>query len=486
MKINNIPYICEYISDREYPEINNISSDPSELTSSCAFVLTKKSDGSKREFTLKVNPAVIICEKNEVDRFEHPYIIPVDDARQALSFGCASLFSPELRKINFFAITGTNGKTTTAYTLYSIFKAAGKKAMYIGTGLIEILGKRVSDDSYSMTTPDPEMLYRIIGEGQKRGVEYAVIEASSHAITLKKLSAINFTVTAFTNLSPEHLDFHKTMNEYLDAKLKILKNTDKAIINIDDRYFRCAANRGLDAKLITVGAIFDADIKIHTVKSCGLDGFSFIYATDKYSLRVNCSLPGIYNIYNTALAIACATSAGIKPCIAKKAVSEIKGIKGRFEIINDVVKVIIDYAHTPYAMQSFLSEVRKSLSGKSKLICVFGCGGERDKSKRPEAARIAEEYSDLIIVTDDNSRNEDPKKITEDIIRGFSDTANYKIIHRRSDAIKEAILGASIGDFVAIIGKGAEEYNIDADGYHCFNERTIISAAIEEKRRCCK
>ena len=483
MKIENIPYICDYTNGRELPEINHVTSNVRDIGEGSLFVLTKKSDGRKRELPHFVNtPRAIVCEYDDAEGIDHPFVIAVENARCALSFACAAVYAPNLNRMKFLSITGTNGKTTTAYALYHILSYAGKKAAFIGNGLIEALGVKLSDTDYSMTTPDPELLYKHLGEFEKMQIEYVVIEASSHAIALSKLDPTHFLVGAFTNLSHEHMDFHRTVQHYLDTKLRLFRLCDAAIINADDRICRDALDR-IRCKAVTVGALFDGDVKLHTIEDKGLSGISYIYKAKNCSFRVKTETAGIYNVYNTAIAATCASEIGIAPCVIKKALSTFKGMKGRYEIINGEIKVIIDYAHTPFAIKSFLSSVRKGVVGKGRLICVFGCGGERDSSKRPLIARAVEEYADTVIVTEDNSRNEDPEAIIKDIFEGFSKKEKVKQIPERACAIEFAILSAGENDTVALIGKGSENYNIDRHGFQPFNEREIIAKAFELRRK---
>lgn len=480
MNIIDIPYINQFTENKNYPQIDFVTSDCSKIRGNTLYIFTKRSTSESRSIPgFSTTPAVIVCEEDDREKFDLPFVVTVKNARRALSFASAKILCPELEKLKIIGVTGTNGKTTTAYTLYSILCDAGKRTLFIGTGLIELMGAKLSDKNYSMTTPDPEYLFEVLNEAIGLKADYVVMEVSSHSIALEKIAPIRFNVGIFTNLSDEHMDFHKTIDNYLETKLRLFDNCDVAVLNNDDFYIRSRTSK-IKTRTKTVGALFDGNARIHTLKDLGANGSNYIYSEKNFSFRTRINLPGIYNIYNTALAIAASLELGIQPCHAKMALKKLKGIYGRFEIINSEVKVIIDYAHTPHALSNFLSAARKCTIAK-RLIAVFGCGGERDRTKRPLMAAVAEKYADIIIVTDDNSRNEDKNQIINDIIAGFKSEKKVKVIHGREKAIEWAIKTANNGDAVAIIGKGPEAYNLDSDGYHDFDERAIIKRVLKER-----
>jgi UDP-N-acetylmuramoyl-L-alanyl-D-glutamate--2,6-diaminopimelate ligase len=333
-----------------------------------------------------------------------------------------------------------------------------------------------------MTTPDPPLLYNSIKQMVEYGCEYIVMEVSSHALALSKLEPLKFDVAIFTNISPEHLDFHGDMNSYFAAKYSLLKKSKCVIINIDDEYGRKAQNE-YEGKKITVGVLWRADVWASNVDDHGFDGISYTYHGDGFSFKMRMPIPGKYNVYNSMLAAAACIELGCKPCEVKEKLATFSGVEGRYEIINDKIMVIIDYAHTYFAFESFLASLSANKNGR-RLTVVFGCGGNRDKAKRPLMAKVAEKYADRIILTADNSRKESTKDIISDIIRGF-EKGSYEIKEDRTDAIRTAILESKDGEIVALIGKGPEKYNIDSLGYHYFSEKDIIFSALDERAKRC-
>lgn len=476
--LKNLEYNCS--ADISKIDISAIEERPEKAADDCLLVLIKKTDGKAIEYKgSNTAPLCIVCESDTVIENPPCPVITVENARSALSFIYREFYGLDLSKVRIIGVTGTNGKTTTATLIKRILEYSGCKTGFIGTGKVEIGNERISPEDYSMTTPDPKYLYKYIKHMIDCGCEYIVMEVSSHAIALGKVDAINFYCAVFTNLSSEHMDFHTDMEEYLSTKAKLFEMCDIGIFNIDDRYVK-KAYTDCSCKKISVGIIECADTFITDLEDKGFSGSEYIYRNERCSFKVKLNLPGAFNIYNSLLAICCAISIGIKPCLAKRAISEIKSIEGRAEIIKSSITVIIDYAHTPYAFSEFLRFVKKAADGRS-VTAVFGCGGERDKTKRSVIAGIAEKYADKIIVTCDNSRNEPVESIISDIIAGFSSTEKVRIIEDRLCAINSAILEANDSDIVAIIGKGAEKYNIDKDGYHPFDEKEIVKEALENR-----
>lgn len=478
MKISDIIYREEYILSEvnENEEFGRICLNSNELCDGDILIITNEINAPIWQ-KIKATPKAVICSPNLI--LPHNILsIRVNNPRLSLAnaFYRQEQFSDKMPKI--IGVTGTNGKTTTATLISDILSKQGYKVGFIGTGKIEVLGIRISEDNYSMTTPDPSLLYPTIKKMQDFGCEYIVMEVSSHALALDKVAPLKFDYSVFTNLSEEHLDFHGNCENYYEAKKKLFKNSRCKVINIDDNF-------GLDlftetgGKKISVGAVRKADIYATNVVNMGFDGLYYTYHGNDFSFRLTLNFPGIYNVYNSMLAAAVCIDIGCKPCEVKKAIKEIRGIEGRYEIIKDKVSVIIDYAHTAEAFEYILREL-SYVVGPGKLTVVFGCGGNRDKKKRPLMAKSAEKYAHRIIITSDNSRDEKTQDIISEIIKGFS-KGNYEIKENRKDAIKSAILDAKDGDIVAVIGKGPEKYNIDNNGYHPFDEKEIIQAALKAR-----
>ena len=487
MYIKDILYGIKYECDAEVGEIDidNVTSDKNKIGARTLFVLVKGINFDTDtiiDYIIARRPRAIICDTDRTLCCEIP-VIRVPDARRTLSFACSNFFEIDYRSVRFIAVTGTNGKTTTATMIYEIVKHAGYKAGFIGTGKIEMMGRSMTDKMYSMTTPDPELLYKSISDMQGAGCEVIVMEVSSHALALKKVAPIQFSHSVFTNLSPEHLDFHGDMEEYYQAKLSLFRQSDVGIFNADDEYSIRAMKECPDTCLPTsVGILWDADAMARDLILYDLSGSSYIYREAGLIFKVKLIPPGYYNIYNSLLALRCAISFGIRPCVAKEAINSMEGIDGRLEVIHDDVTVIIDYAHTEKAFENVLKTVNSAKRTRQKIITVFGCGGDRDKSKRPKMAALAEKMSDMVIVTQDNPRSENESEIISDILEGFTTPEKRRVITSRKNAITSAVVNADDGDIVLVLGKGHERYNIDANGYHDYDERQTIKDALAKRR----
>lgn len=485
MLLSELLHNLEYKSRAPLEDINvkKVTSRIDEISKDTLFVWVRgvNYDTSKLyNEIIKRAPAVIVCED---DIEAECTVIKVENARKALSHLLSTLYKIDYQKTKFIGVTGTNGKTTTATIIYEILKQTGHKVGFIGTGVIKYLDEAFTDKTYSMTTPDPEVLYKSIRRMQRAGCEVIVMEVSSHAIALNKISPIPFKYSIFTNLSDEHLDFHKNMEDYFYTKLKLFKQTENGIFNADDEYSARAMREAFDlCNTTSVGIIWEAETAARDVILNGFDGSSYIYRDGLRIFKVNLSLVGYHNIYNSLLALRCVIDFGVPAYRAKEILKEIKSVCGRFEITKDDVCVIIDYAHTPEAFENVLRTVNLLKKPWQNITTVFGCGGDRDRGKRPKMAEIAEKNSSYVIVTEDNSRCESASRIFSDIMSGFSDTTKRKLISSRTEAITHAILEALPDDIILILGKGHERYFIDSTGYHDYDERAVISAAIRKRK----
>ena len=415
-----------------------------------------------------------------------PFISPVGtktytakNIRRALSLACARLYAGDMSKIKFVGITGTNGKSTTAIILEKILVNNGYKVGLIGTGKIKVGEKMLTPKYYSMTTPSPDLLYSSIGIMKEMGVEIIVMEVSSHALDQERVCGINFDIGIFTNLSEEHLDYHKSMEEYFFAKEKLFSNSKLIIANGDDRYGKEILRNHKNAD--NCGKDPDSNISITLQNDFGFLGSQFIYNSDFEDINIHITLPGAYNIYNAALAMRAAELLGITKENIKKNIEQIDKVDGRFNVINDKVTVIIDYAHTISAFDNLLKSLNCYKNDGQKLILVFGCGGDRDKSKRGAMGIISEKYADKIIITSDNPRSEDPVRIIDDITKPMGKKAE-KILNRK-EAIRHAILTSRDGDIIAIVGKGPEKYTIVNGAYSEFDEEKIVRATLMERNK---
>jgi UDP-N-acetylmuramoyl-L-alanyl-D-glutamate--2,6-diaminopimelate ligase len=381
--------------------------------------------------------------------------------------------------MKFIGITGSNGKTTTATLIYEILRKCGYKAGFIGTGKIISDGVVLTDSTYSMTTPDPTLLFPSIARMQADGCEYIVMEVSSHSIALGKIDPIYFEYAIFTNLDSDHLDFHKTKEDYFNTKLRLFEKTKMGLFNIDDDYVRQAYDRSNCDKR-SLGIINRADVFATEVELKSLDKSSFFYREKDLIFKARINVGGAFNVYNALSALKCVIDLGIKPCIVKEALAAVEHVDGRMEIIEGYVRAVIDYAHTPMAFYNLLKTLKIKINPKQSMILVFGCGGDRDKTKRSEFGKYAEMFADKIIITEDNSRTEPFPAIADDIVRGIK-SKTYTIIEDREKAIKYAFKSAKQGDVIAVIGKGHERYKIIGNDYIAFDERKIIRECMKEK-----
>ena len=396
--------------------------------------------------------------------------------RRSTAYIFSNLHQINYSDTKFIGITGTNGKTTTATYIYHIFNESGEKVGFFGTGNINLNGTRLSDEYYSMTTPDPWILYPRIKDMQNSGCKIIVMEVSSHSLFFEKTSPIEFEYAVFTNLSEEHLDFHSSMEEYFNVKKKLFQSCKNAILNIDDEYAR-VINREISCRKINIGILWKGDVFATHISDLGLLGSEYMYRSKDLIFKMKLHTPGVYNIYNSMLATAVCCDLGVKPCIAKQSLNNLDKIDGRFEIYRSDITVVSDYAHTTAAFETLLKTIFGYKENR-KITVVFGCGGERDRKKRPLMAKTAEKYADNIVVTEDNSRSEPISTIINDITSGFTKN-NYRIILNREYAIKECIQNAECGEIIVITGKSSEKYIIKGHEFLPFDEKAIISNSLK-------
>lgn len=409
--------------------------------------------------------AIVVEKLQEVNI---PQVL-VKDSRKALSEMCAKFYGNPQKKLKFIGITGTNGKTTSTFIIREILKEAGYKVGVVGTQ-----GAFINGRSYkcSLTTPDPTELYALFKKMVDRNVDYVVMEASAHAIFLEKLEGIEFEVGVLTNITQDHLDFFNTMKHYEDTKISFLnsKHIKTAVVNIDDERVRRNLKK-IDVPTITYGLNNPADVFALDIEK-SLTCSKFVVNAFDNVFNVECPLVGEFNVYNLLDSISTCFSLGINERVIIKALKKVKAPLGRFSVMNITpnITAIIDFAHTPDGMENVLKTIKGVYF--EKLVCVFGCGGNRDTGKRSIMGNIAEKYSNFIVLTSDNPRFEDPAKILDDIERGMKKTNHVKIVDRR-EAIKYALGLVADGGVVAILGKGGELYQ-DINGvktpYNDFEE----------------
>ncbi len=408
--------------------------------------------------------------------------IEVDDSRKALAFFSAAFYEEPSRKLSLIGITGTNGKTTTSYVTKSILETWGKKVGLLGT-INYIIDKKVLAASH--TTPESLDLQRYLREMVDNGVEYAVLEVSSHALALQRVEGCSFKVAGFTNFSQDHLDFHGTMEEYFSAKSRLfsyLGKDDYAVLNWGDPMVRSLTEK-LNCNLITCGIEKGAILRAGNITENRIQGgLSFEIQTPESKFTVNSGFIGRNNVYNILMSVGIAYALGVNRDAIIKGVREAKPVEGRFERINEGQEFlcIVDYAHTEDALKNLIQEARLMTEGK--VITVFGCGGDRDRTKRPRMGTVASKLSDFVIITSDNPRTEEPMEIIKEITKGIRKN-NYMIQPDRARAIKEAVSMAKRGDTLLIAGKGHENYQEIKGIRYSFSDKEVFKKAIRKIRK---
>ena len=407
--------------------------------------------------------------------------VVVKNSRKALASLSADFFGHPSRELDIVGITGTNGKTTIAYILESILQSAGRKTGVIGT-INYRFGRKVKPAM--QTTPESLDLQKMFRDMADVKIDNCILEVSSHSLTLDRVYKTDFSVGVFTNLTQDHLDFHHTEEDYFKAKEKLFLeyNLKKAVINVDDPYGKMISKK-TSAETITIGIIEKSDIQASNIET-SINGIQFTAQTPEGEVRIVSGLLGGHNVYNILCAIGTAIALGISLEEIKRGIGGLQNVPGRLEKIDEGqdFTVAVDYAHTDDALKNVLKAARE-LTDK-RLILVFGCGGNRDRGKRPKMGKIAGEYSDYTIITSDNPRNEEPASIASEIEQGIkkvADNGKYSIILDRKKAIRQAINMARKEDFVVIAGKGHENYQLFKDRRIHFDDCITARELINEK-----
>ena len=422
--------------------------------------------------------AVVLSALDPVQGLAMPWVQVVDE-RSAMAVIAGNFYNHPTKDLHLVGVTGTNGKTTTTYIVESILNVSGKPTAVLGT--IEYRGPGF-DFAAERTTPEAPDLQKLFRQIVDAGWKYAVMEVSSHAIEMKRVSGLQFEVAVFTNLSRDHLDFHHDMETYFRAKRKLFEGLDRKkpramVLNIDDpRYgdLRSIA----PASVISYGMQVASDI--YPVRhQFGWDATDAMYKTPIGEIEVHTPLIGKPNLFNIGAAIGVGIALGIPTDAISRGIGELRHVPGRFESVNagQSFRVIVDYAHTDDALEKVLKSAREITSGR--LIVVFGCGGERDRTKRPLMGEVAARESDYAVVTSDNPRGEDPLAIIKEIEAGMKG-ASYRVQPDRREAIRTAFAEAREGDTVLIAGKGHETYQTIGTTVHPFDDRTVAKELLNE------
>lgn len=474
-----LQYLIENLTDKVITgdtniDINKIEYNSQKIEKNDVFVAIKgyKEDGNDYIKEAVEKGAVCIVTEDELNVNELPNItiVRVQNSRIALSLIASKYYDFPARKLKLIGITGTKGKTTTAYMIRDILNASGKKTGMIGT-IYNTYGNVCIEAS--RTSPESLDLQKLLKDMVDAQMEYVVMEVSSHSLVLDRVYGLHFAIGIFTNLSQEHLDFHGTMDNYLLAKSKLFEMCDFALVNGDDihtprlkKMIKCkTATFGLD-NAVNITA---SDVRINN------NNVEFKMYVNKMLETIVINIPGRFTVYNALAAIGTCSLLGAQMDAILLALSNIK-VPGRSEII-DVQKtftVMVDYAHNPSSLEAILSSIKKYVKGR--IICVFGCGGNRDKEKRPMMGEISGRLADFTVITTDNPRNEDPSIIMKEIEDGVKKTKGlYKIIENRKDAIAFAMRIAWKNDLVLIAGKGHETYQELKNGKRIdFDERKVV------------
>lgn len=478
LKKSNLDYASTNKINYENIEVIDITRDTRQVKKGSLFiaVIGAKVDGHDLiNEAIQKGANVIIHSKDINDIKENVAYIKVKNTRECMSIVAKTFFNIKDNDLIFLGVTGTNGKTTSTYMMKHILENAKNKVGLIGT-IANYIGDKIIPTN--MTTPEAIELFRIIKDMKEFGCKYCLMEVSSHASAMGRVEGLKFTRGMFTNLTQDHMDYHKTFENYYNAKFKFIKESKSVVINCNDKY----GKRMLDTLYETTNdnnIVTSYGVNCGYVRAQNLDlqanGSSFdLYIGKEFKGKVKLHIPGLYNIYN-ALGVIGMLVVG-KFVTVEEAIEgfdTMKAVAGRCErVYHDKMKctVVVDYAHTPDGLENILKTMKEVLKGK--LITVFGCGGDRDKAKRPLMGEIAEKYSDVTIITSDNPRTENPHSIIEDILNGIKDS--HTVIEDRKDAIEYACRIAKENDIVVIAGKGHEDYQIIGNIKHHFSDKEVV------------
>lgn len=424
---------------------------------------------------VKRGAAVVVCERDMPN--DVPWV-RVASSRKALAQLGANWYHHPAESMQVIGVTGTNGKTSVTQLLKHVLETCtGAKVGLVGT-----MENRIGDRVFATdrTTPESIELQALFAQMRDAGCRYVVMEVSSHAIALHRVEGIRFAVGAFTNLTEDHLDFHKTMENYGLTKAQMFAHCDRAVINADSPWGqRMVAGR--DIPVLTTAVDGQGDLKAENIRYGG-DGSRFDAVCQGEKIPVSIGIPGKFTVYNVLTVLAVAAQLGVALGDAARSLESVAGVKGRVEVVPTPGKdftVLIDYAHTPDGLENVLSAVRGFCKGR--LIAVFGCGGDRDRTKRPIMGRIGVRLADLAIITSDNPRTEAPDAIIRDILAGIDKEEEYIAIENRIEAIRYAIKIARRDDIIVLAGKGHETYQEVMGVKHHMDEREIVAQCLEER-----
>lgn len=474
--LKDIP-VLECTADQE-DEITAICYDSRKAEPGCLFVAVSgfAADGNRFiPMALERGAAAVVTAKKPEG--EVPYIL-VESDRLALALLACNFYGNPARQMTMVGITGTNGKTSSTLLLKQVLEQVqGAKVGLVGT-MANMIGQEIIPTE--RTTPESLDLQALFARMRDAGCTHVIMEVSSHALTLERVGGVHYDVAAFTNLTEDHLDFHKTMDAYCDAKAELFRRCSRAVINVDDPYaprmLSAAACPVLTTSAHTRAGLYAEHVQLHS------DSIRFTAVSGEERAEVMLPIPGRFTVYNALTVLGVARSLGVPLREAADALRQVRGVKGRIEVVPTPgmpYSVLIDYAHSPDGLENVLRSVRDFCKGR--LISVFGCGGDRDPMKRPIMGRIGVECADFAIITSDNPRTEQPMAIIQDILAGIKPgMGDYTVIEDRRKAIRYAMDIAKKDDIIVLAGKGHETYQEINGVKHHLDEREEVAAHLKE------
>ena len=475
MKLSEILKELKYEGTAPEGEIALITDDSRKVSPGCVFVCIRGKRFDGHSAAGQAIAAGAVCVVAERDTGAAPRLL-VKNSREAYALLCAAFYGFPARKLTLVGVTGTNGKTTTSTLLKKIFDHAGRKTGLVGTNV------NMADQQEfpaALTTPDPWELHALFAKMREAGCTHCFMEVSSQALDQMRLAGLEFKAAIFTNLTQDHLDYHGTLEAYTQAKRMLFSQCETAVVNMDDEAGPQMLENSGAAPVTYSLSRDDAD---YTAKNVSLraDGVSYELVGRGIIGRVKFGVPGAFSVYNSLAAACAALELGLELPQVLQALERSNGVTGRMEVVQTGTPytVVIDYAHSPDSLENALRALRETTTGR--LITVFGCGGDRDKAKRPVMGRIAAERSDVVVVTSDNPRSEDPDAIIADILEGIPKNRAHVLVQPdRKLAVAQALKKAREGDVVLLAGKGQETYQILATGKIHMDEREIVRELLE-------
>ncbi len=473
MKLSELLDGIELLQKTDDREIRAVVNDSRRVKEGDLFVCIAGTSSDGHNYAaaaLEKGAAAVVCERD----LGLPNQVLTEDTHRAYGKIAANFYGNPAKKLKLIGVTGTKGKTTVTSLIKAILTRTGKKVGLIGTIQNEIGDEVIHAEN---TTPDAMELESLYARMAEAGCEYCVMEVSSHALDQERIGDSWYQVAVFTNLSHEHLDYHKDMESYFLAKKKLFSRCDKAVVNLDDGYGRRIAE-DCQCPVLTFSLDREAELKAFDL-FCHPDSVDFRFSYQGVESRQHFAMPGAFSVRNVLAAMGACLQLGVCLETITGALAEVRGVRGRNEILTSGrdFTVICDYAHSPDSIENILGALKDTVKGR--LVSLFGCGGDRDRTKRPLMGEAAAAHSDFVIVTSDNPRTEDPEAIIAEILPGVKGRGvPYIVIPNRREAIFYAIAHAEPGDTIVLCGKGHEDYQIIGHEKHHFDEREVVAEAL--------